>query len=306
MAGYILSRIAQVLALILGVLMLVFFMVRLTGDPSALMLSREASPAQIEAFRRANGFDRPVIEQFATYMSGVLQGDLGRSLNYNIPALQLINSRLPATFELAMAALVLALVVSIPLGVLGGIYPNSLAGGLARLVGLLGQSVPGFVWAILFILVFALNIQGLPSSGRSGFNSLILPALALSLGGMGQLTRLTRAMVMEVRDENYIRAARARGLRGSSLAFRHILPNVAIPLISVIGIQFTYLLGGSVYIETIFAWPGLGLLLQEAIFNNDFPVIQAITIFIAIFAISINLITDVLYAWIDPRVRERR
>ena len=303
MARYILSRAVQVVGLIVGVLMLVFFMVRLTGDPSALMLSREASPAQIEAFRRANGFDRPVIEQFISYMSGVVRGDLGRSLNYNIPTTQLIGGRMPATLELAVAALFLALVVAVPLGMLGGIYPHSIAGALARIVGLLGQSVPSFVWAILFILLFALNIQGLPSSGRSGPNSLILPALALSLAGMGQLTRLTRAMVLEVREENYVRAARARGLSGRAVAFRHILPNVAIPLISVIGIQFTYLLGGSVYIETIFAWPGLGLLLQEAIFNNDFPLIQAITIFIALFAISINLVTDLLYAWIDPRVR---
>lgn len=303
MIRYMISRFFQVVALIIGVLMLVFFMVRLTGDPSALMLSREASPAQIEAFRQANGFDRPVMDQFITYMINVFQGDLGWSLNYDVPTIQLINSRLPATFELATAALTIALLIAIPLGVLGGIYPQSIAGGLSRLVGLLGQSVPSFVWAILFILVFALNIQGLPSSGRSGLNSLLLPALALSLGGMGQLTRLTRAMVMEIRDENYVRAARARGLSGRSVAFRHILPNVAIPLISVIGIQFTYLLGGSVYIETIFAWPGLGLLLQEAIFNNDFPLVQAITIFIALFAIIINLLTDLLYAWVDPRVR---
>lgn len=303
MPRYIFSRLVQIIGLIIGVLMLVFFMVRLTGDPSALMLSREASPAQIEAFRQANGFDRPVIEQFATYMGGVLRGDLGKSLNYNMPTMQLIGTRMPATLELAVAALVVALSVSIPLGVLGGLYPNSVAGYLTRIVGLLGQSVPSFVWAILFILFLAINISALPTSGRSGLNSLILPALALSLGGMGQLTRLTRAIVLEVRSENYVQAARARGLSSWTIAFRHILPNAAIPLISVVGIQFTYLLGGSVYIETIFAWPGLGLLLQEAIFNNDFPLIQAITIFIALFAISINMVTDLLYAWIDPRVR---
>lgn len=303
MPRYIFSRLVQIIGLIIGVLMLVFFMVRLTGDPSALMLSREASPAQIEAFRQANGFDRPVIEQFVTYMGGVLRGDLGQSLNYNMPTMQLIGTRMPATLELAVAALVVALSVSIPLGVLGGLYPNSVAGYLTRIVGLLGQSVPSFVWAILFILFLAINISALPTSGRSGLNSLILPALALSLGGMGQLTRLTRAIVLEVRSENYVQAARARGLSSWTIAFRHILPNAAIPLISVVGIQFTYLLGGSVYIETIFAWPGLGLLLQEAIFNNDFPLIQAITIFIALFAISINMVTDLLYAWIDPRVR---
>lgn len=303
MPRYIFSRLVQIIGLIIGVLMLVFFMVRLTGDPSALMLSREASPAQIEAFRQANGFDRPVIEQFVTYMGGVLRGDLGKSLNYNMPTMQLIGTRMPATLELAVAALVVALSVSIPLGVLGGLYPNSVAGYLTRIVGLLGQSVPSFVWAILFILFLAINISALPTSGRSGLNSLILPALALSLGGMGQLTRLTRAIVLEVRSENYVQAARARGLSSWTIAFRHILPNAAIPLISVVGIQFTYLLGGSVYIETIFAWPGLGLLLQEAIFNNDFPLIQAITIFIALFAISINMVTDLLYAWIDPRVR---
>lgn len=293
-------------ALVFGVLMLVFFMVRLTGDPSALMLSREASPAQIEAFRRANGFDRPVPEQFAVYMGGVLRGDLGSSLNYNTPTLRLITSRLPATLELAIAALLLAMTLAIPLGLVGGLYPKSIAGKLSRVLGLLGQSVPSFVWAILFIVWIAVNVSGLPSSGRSGVNSLLLPALALSLGGAGQLTRLTRAMVLEIRSENYVHAARARGLSNRAVAFRHILPNVAIPLISTIGIQFTYLLGGSVYIETIFAWPGMGLLLQEAIFNNDFPLIQAITIFISLFAIGVALIADLLYVWVDPRVRQER
>lgn len=304
MIRYLFFRSLQSILLIFGVLLLVFLMVRLTGDPAALMVSREARPEQIEAVRQKYGFDRPVMEQFAVYMGGVLQGDLGNSLNYNLPTTQLIGGRLPATFELAISALVLEILVAIPLGIVGGLYPRSIAGNVTRVIALLGQSVPSFVWALLFILIFALNIPGLPASGRSGFNSLILPAVALSLSGIGALTRLTRAIVLEIQGENYIRSAHAKGLSRRYVAFRHILPNAAIPLISVIGIHFTYMLGGSVYIETIFAWPGIGGLLQEAIFNSDFPLVQAITVFIAVVAIVISLFADVLYGTLDPRIRQ--
>lgn len=304
MARYLFYRSLQSILLIFGILLLVFLMVRLTGDPAALMVSREASPEQIEAVRKEYGFDRPVMEQFAVYMGGVVRGDLGNSLNYNLPATQLISGRLPATFELAITALLIEIIVAIPLGIVGGLYPRSIAGNITRMIALLGQSVPSFVWALVFILVFALNIPGIPASGRSGFNSLILPALALSLSGIGALTRLTRAVVLEIQRENFVRSAHAKGLSGSYVAFRHILPNAAIPLISVIGIHFTYMLGGSVYIETIFAWPGIGGLLQEAIFNSDFPLVQAITVFVALVAIIVSLLADLLYSLLDPRIRQ--
>lgn len=300
---YLTLKLLQSFLLMLGVLMLVFFMVRLNGDPAALMVSRQATPEQIEAFREAQGLNRPLPVQLFDYLSGLAQGDLGTSMRMNIPANDLIAQRLPATLELAISALLLVLVVSIPIGTLGGMYPGSPADALARGVGLAGQTIPNFWLAMILIIVFAVNLRMFPSFGRDGLQSLVLPTFALALGGIGQLTRLTRSVVLEIRSENFVRTARAKGVHSRIVAMRHIAPNAAIPLVSVIGIQFTYLLSGSVYIETVFAWPGLGRLLNDSIRDNDFPMVQAITIFLAFFAIGINFLTDLLYAWLDPRVR---
>jgi len=299
----ILMKIGQSILLIIGVLIIVFFMVRLTGDPAALMVSRDASPQEIAAFRESMGLDRPLADQFVEYMTGVFRGDLGDSLRLRLPNVDLITQRLPATLELALSALIFAIVVGVPLGIVGGFYPNTHWDWLARSIGLMGQTIPSFWLAMILIIALAIPIDWLPTFGRSGVNSLILPTLALSLGGLGQLTRLTRSVVLEIRSEHYIRTARAKGLSESRIALRHIARNAALPLVSIIGIQFTYLLGGSVYIETIFAWPGLGSLLEEAITNSDFPLVQAITIFISFFAVSINLLNDILYTLLDPRVR---
>jgi peptide/nickel transport system permease protein len=300
---YVVNKLLQFILLITGVLILVFFMVRLTGDPVSLMVARDATTAQREAFREAMGFNRPLAEQLTDYLAGVLRGDLGNSLSYNLPAIQLILQRLPATLELAVASLMLAIAVGIPIGILAGMNPNSRLDWFSRLVGLTGQIIPSFWLAMILILIFAVNLRMFPSFGRSGLSSLILPAFALAIDGIGQLTRLTRSVVLEIRVAQYVRTAQAKGIHPIYIGLRHVLPNAAIPLISVIGIQFTYLLGGAVYIESVFAWPGLGLLLENAITNSDFPLVQAITIFIAFFAITINLLTDLLYTWLDPRVR---
>lgn len=300
---HIVQQLIQSFFLIIGVLVLVFFMVRVTGDPAALMVSRDATPEQLEAFREAKGLNRPLHEQFVAYMVGVAQGDLGDSLSFNVPALDLIFQRLPATFELAFTTLFVILLVSIPLGVLGGMYPGSPVDWLARGVGLVGQAVPSFWLAMILILVFAVNLRLLPSFGRDSAQSIILPTLALALGGIGQLTRLTRSVVLELRSEHFVRTAHSKGVLPRNIALRHIAPNAALPLVSIVGIQFTYLLGGSVYIETVFSWPGLGSLLNDAINSNDFPLIQAITIFLSLFAIGVNLLTDTAYTLLDPRVR---
>lgn len=305
MTRYLTARVLQSIGLMIGVLLIVFFMVRVTGDPAALMVSREASPEQLEAFREAKGLNRPLLVQLGDYVVGVLRGDLGESLRLSVPNAQLIGQRLTPTIELAFAALLLALGVALPLGIAAGLNPRSGWDTLARIVGLAGQVIPSFWLAMILILVFAVRLRMLPSFGRDSFESLILPAFALSLGSMGQLVRLTRSVVLEVRSEHYVRTAHAKGVRAQWVALRHVLPNAAIPLVSVIGINLTYLLGGSIYIETIFAWPGLGSLLNTAIADNDYPLVQAITIFISLFAITINLVTDVIYGWIDPRLRQR-
>lgn len=300
---FILRRIAQSALLMLGVLALVFFLVRLTGDPVALMVSRQATPEQIEARREQLGLNRPLAVQFADYIGGVLRGDLGESLRKNQSNLLLIRQRLPATLHLASMALLFAVVIAIPIGVLAGMRPRSWLDGLARVLGLAGQTVPNFWLAMLLIVWLAIPIAWIPTSGRDKPLSVLLPMIALGFAGMGQLVRLTRAAVLDVRSQDYVKVATAKGLGKQVVSFKHVVPNIAVALISVIGIQFTYLLGGSVYIESVFAWPGLGGLLETAIRDNDFPLVQAITIFISLFAVGTQLITDIAYGLIDPRVR---
>lgn len=303
MIHYLVFRLAQSLMLMLGALFLVFFMVRLTGDPVALMLPKEAGPEQRAAFRAEMGLDGPLWEQFYNYLASLVRGDLGLSLSTRQPNLELIWQRLPATLELALAALLLVLVMAVSLGLIAGFRPATLADRLVQWLAFSGQVVPSFLLAMLLILLFAVELGWLPSFGRDNPASLILPALALGLAGFSQLVRLVRASVLEVRGSDFVRTAKGKGLNEFWVATKHVLPNVTIPLVSVLGIQFTYLLGGSIYIETIFAWPGLGSLLNTAIQDADFPLVQAITLFLAFFAITVQLLGDLLYAWLDPRVK---
>jgi peptide/nickel transport system permease protein len=303
MQRYLLSRLVQSILLLIGVLLIVFFMIRLTGDPVSLMVPKEASAEQREAFREAMGFNRPLAVQFLDFVTDVAQGDFGNSLNFRQPALKLILERLPATIQLATTALLIGIVVSLPLGIIGGFNPGSLLDTVGRTLGLIGQTIPSFVLALIFILIFAVKLRWFPSFGRDSAASVVLPAVAMGLGSIGQLIRLTRSAVLEIRNEDYIRTARSKGLSQYSIAARHVFRNAAIALISVIGVQYGYLLGGSIYIETIFAWPGLGNLLQQAIAGRDFPLVQAIAFFIAFFVVALNLLTDFAYAVIDPRIR---
>jgi peptide/nickel transport system permease protein len=303
MQRYLLSRLIQSVVLLFGVLLLVFFMVRLTGDPASLMMSREATPESIAAFRHEMGFDRPLLIQFIDFMRGAVLGDFGNSLHFKVPALPLVVQRLPATLQLATAALLMAVLVAIPLGLVGGSTPGSLWDNAGRLLGLLGQSIPNFWLALVLIFFFAVRLNLLPSFGRDELESVILPAFVLGLPTMGSLVRLTRSAVLEIRGEDYIRTAHSKGLDPRRIYVRHILLNAAIPLISVIGVQFGYMLGGSIYIETIFSWPGMGQLIEQAIGWRDFPLIQAIAFFTALVVLGLNFLTDIAYAWVDPRIR---
>lgn len=303
MQRYLLSRLLQSFLLLLGVLIIVFFMVRLTGDPVSLMVPKEA-PAEVrEAFREANGFNRPLYVQFFEYVWGTFQLDLGHSLKFRQPNLTIIMERLPSTMYLATISLTLAIVTAVPIGIIGGFNPGSPADTVGRAFGLFGQTIPGFVFALFLILLFAVKLGWLPSFGRDYWYSVILPAVALSIGGIGQLIRLTRSAVLEIRNEDYIRTARSKGLSKLAIGARHVARNAALALISVITVQYSYMLGGSIYIESIFAWPGLGNLLQGAIVDRDFPLIQALALVFSFFVVAINLLTDVIYAVVDPRIR---
>jgi len=312
MQRYILSRLFQSFIMLVGVLFIVFFMLQLTGDPVALMVSRNASPEQVEELREELGFNRPVMVQFADFISKAVRGDFGMSLRHNQPAMELILERLPATVELASIALFFAMVVGIPLGLLGGANPGSIWDVFARGAGLIGQTIPNFWLALILIMVFAVNLGWFPSFGRETWQfmglalptkSVVLPAFALGLFTMGQLVRFTRSAVLEIKNEDFVRTAYSKGLADWRVYVKHILRNAAIPLISILGVQFGYLLSGSIYIETIFSWPGLGNLLAESIGNRDFALVQAIAFFTSLVVVSLNLTADIAYGIADPRIR---
>lgn len=312
MQRYILSRLVQCILILFGVLCIVFFMLQLSGDPVSLMVSRNTSPEQLERLREEMGYNRPMIVQFAEFATDAIRGDFGISIRHKQPAMKLILDRLPATVELATVALLISMIIGITLGLLGGSNPGSIWDTIARGAGLIGQTIPNFWLALILIILFAVNLGWFPTFGRDTWNllglrlptrSVILPAFSLGLFTMGQLVRFTRSAVMEIRNEDYIRTAYSKGIRDNRIYVKHILRNASIPLISIIGVQFGYLLSGSIYIETIFSWPGLGNLLAEAIGNRDFALVQAIAFFTSVVVVTLNLLTDIAYGLADPRIR---
>jgi peptide/nickel transport system permease protein len=284
-------------------MVLVFFLVRITGDPANLMASREATPETIQQIRQEWGFDRPLLVQFWDFVTGAFVLDFGRSYHFRTEAMPMVLERLPATVELAAVGLLIAVVIGVPLGLVGGFNPGSVVDSVGRTLAMLAQSIPNFWLALILILFFAVRLGWLPSFGRDELKSVILPAFVLGLPVLGQIVRLTRSAVLEIRGEDFIRTAHSKGLQPRVIYTKHVLRNVSIPLISVIGVQFGYMLGGSIYIETIFAWPGLGQLLEQAIGWRDFPLIMAIAIFTSLIVLLLNLLTDLAYAVIDPRIR---
>jgi ABC-type dipeptide/oligopeptide/nickel transport system permease component len=292
MGRYLLGRLAQSALAVGCVLVLVFFMVRLTGDPAVVMLPQEASKADVAAFRAAMGFDRPLVVQFWEYLRRAVVGDFGKSLHYRISAWTLIMERLPATLELATAALVFAIVVAIPLGVLAATRPDSGWDVAAQTAALLGQAVPAYWAGFMLILLLAVQLNLLPVSGRSSWSSVLMPMLTLSMGVLGRLTQLARSVMGEVLRQEYIRTAHGKGLSAPAVHYRHALKNAAIPLVTLIGVNFGYMLGGSVLIESVFAWPGVGRLAAQAVFQRDFPLVQAVAFFSSLIVVVVNLATD--------------
>ncbi|MGC9333714.1 MAG: ABC transporter permease [Anaerolineae bacterium] len=303
MQRYFISKVGQSILLLLGAMVLVFFLVRITGDPANLMASREASPETIEEIRREWGFDRPLVVQFWDFVTGAAVLDFGKSYHFKSPAMPMVLERLPATIQLAGVGLLIAVSIGIPLGLIGGFNPGSMPDSVGRFLALLAQSVPNFWLALILILFFAVQLGWFPTFGRDELKSVVMPAFVLGLPVLGQIVRLTRSAVLEIRSEDFVRTAHSKGLQPWTIYVKHVLRNVAIPLISVIGVQFGYMLGGSIYIETIFAWPGIGQLLEQAIGWRDFPLVMAIAIFTSMVVLLLNLLTDVAYALIDPRIR---
>jgi peptide/nickel transport system permease protein len=303
MLKYSLSKIIKSLLLAFGVVVLAFLMVRMTGDPASLMMSRNASAEDLEAFREAMGFNRPVLVQFWDWITKALSGDFGDSLHFREPALPLVLQRLPATLKLAAVGLGMAILMGVPLGLIAGFKAGGPIDFVGRMLALFGQSTPNFWLGLILILVFAQGLGWFPVFGNDEPKSVVLPAFVLSLPVMGELLRLTRSAALDVRGEDFVRTAYSKGLRRRTIYIEHVLLNVAISLISVIGVEFGYMLGGSIYIETVYAWPGMGQLVGQALGWRDFPLVQTIVVFTSIAVLALNLFTDLLYAVLDPRIR---
>jgi peptide/nickel transport system permease protein len=292
------------LVVILGVIILVFLLIHLVpGDPIEAMLGEAATPTDQQALRQALGLDQPLWNQWLSYMQHLLQGDLGTSLYSKEPIINMVLERFPATLELAIAGLAVAIFIAIPLGSIAALRQNTVYDQGAMIFSLLGISIPHFWLGPLLILLFSLQLGWFPVSGREGMASLVLPAITLGTALAAILARMVRATLLEVLHEDYIRTARAKGLRGSAVIFHHALRNASLPIITILGLQLGTLLGGAVITETIFAWPGIGQLTMEAIQRRDYPVVQACILLISLSYVMVNTLTDVLYAWLDPRVR---
>lgn len=300
---YIGRRLAQTAVVLVGITLVVFWVIRLSGDPVLLMLPADASQQDIQRLRELLGFDQPVHIQLWRFMERVATGDFGTSLRFQEPALALVLDRLPSTVLLAFTALSVAGVIGLPLGVLSAVRRNSVWDHAAMAVALLGQSMPIFWTGIMLITIFAVALDLFPSSGSGTIRHLVLPTAALGFLSTGRVTRLVRGRMIEVLGEDYVRTARAKGLTESCVLYRHALRNCLLPVITILGLELGSTLGGAVVTEMVFAWPGVGRLIVSAIFARDYPLVQAAVLVVAVMFVVVNLVVDLLYAVIDPRVR---
>lgn len=303
MWGLVGRRLLQAGAALLVVLLVVFVCLLATGDPVEMLAPPEASDVDKARIRRAYGLDRPLPYQFAAFVWRAAHGDFGRSLFSDRPALALVSERLPASLELALASTAIAALVGVPLGVVAAVKRATLVDQLVIGLALLGQSIASFWLALMLILLFAVSLHWLPVSGRSGWSSLVLPAVALSVWLLALLARLTRSEMLEVLEQDFIRTAHAKGMTRRAVVLRHGLRNALIPLVTVTGVSLGWQLGGAVVIETVFAWPGLGTTLLEAVLRRDYPVVLAGVAVLSAAFVTINLTVDLLYVAIDPRIR---
>lgn len=305
MIRYLVNRLALSAVVVFGVSVLVFLMLHLVpGDPAVVMLSEQANASDVQHLRHELGLDQPLWAQYGLYLERVLHGDLGRSIRLRRPVSELIAGRLPNTLELAVASLSLATLVGVAVGAVSAVRRGRLADHLAMAGALLGVSLPSFWLGLMLILLFGLRLSALPIAGnQDGFASLVLPALTLATVPMATIARLTRSGLLDVLGEDYIRTARAKGLNELAVIVSHALRNSMIPVITVVGVQFGVLLGGAIIVETVFAWPGVGRLLIDAVSARDFPLVQGIMLFISISFVLVNLCADLVYAYVDPRIR---
>ena len=303
MLAYILKRLGISLLVALTVSALTFSMIYLSGDPAIALAGESATQEDIARIREAYGYDRPIIVQYVDWLTRALQGDFGRSHYLGEPVAEVIFNRLPTTMLLGLFALTFALVLSIPLGVLAAIRPNSLIDRTALTIAVIGQAMPSFWFALTLMLWLGVYWRVLPITGSDSWLNFVMPAIALGYYITPAVMRLTRAGMLDVLSADYIRTARAKGLRPMTVLFKHALRNAIIPVVSLAAVQFGFMLGGSIVIETIFAINGLGFLAWESILRADLPMMQAIVLVLSVFYIVLTLVADMLNAWLDPRIR---
>jgi peptide/nickel transport system permease protein len=303
MRQFILRRLVRAFLALWGAVTIVFFTLRLSGDPIALLVPAETPPEEVTRLRRSLGLEEPLPVQYVLYLRDIVRGELGTSIRMRLPAMGVALERLPATIELALVAFALAVVVAIPAGLVSASRRNSIWDNLAMGLALFGQSAPTFYIGIMLILIFGLELGLFPISGRGTWQHVVLPAVTLGAFAMASIARLTRSAVLEFMRHDFIRTARAKGLDERTVLIRHNFKNAAIPVVTIMGLQFGTLLGGAVVTETVFAWPGIGRLVIEAVRSRDYPIVQASVLLVASMFVLINFLVDLAYGWLDPRIR---
>ncbi len=303
MAKYIAKRLLQSIFAIWGISLIVFIVLNMSGDPVTLMLPETASFEEIEAMREKMGYNDPIYVQYWRFISNAVRGDFGMSYNYNQPALDVVMERIPATVTLGVSALAISLIVGIPAGIIAAIKRNTMLDSIIRTLALLGQCVPAFWMGIMMMLLFAVKLGWLPTSGFGSWSALIMPATTLGLFSAATITRMLRSNMIEIMSKEYIDVAKAKGLKGYAVICKHAFKNALSSIMTVISLQVAHLVGGSVITETIFAWPGIGRLLIQSINNSDFMVVEVIVMMMATSFVMVNFVVDILYCVINPRIR---
>lgn len=303
MGAYLIRRLIRTAIVLWGVSTIVFVVTRLSGDPIQLMVPPDMPPAQVEVVRHQYGLDRPVPLQYVTFLSKAVTGDFGSSIRQRQPAMELALQRIPATLQLAVMSFAFAVLVGVPLGIVAAIRPRTIFDNVTMTIAVVGQALPTFFLGILLILVVAVQLHWLPVGGRSDWRSWIMPTITLGTFAMASIARLTRSAMLETLSQDYVRTGRAKGLAEYGVVMTHAFRNALIPIVTIMGLQFGTLLGGAVVTETIFSWPGLGLLAIYGIRNRDYPIVQAAVFLAACAFVLVNLTVDLLYAQLDPRIR---
>ncbi|WP_338607857.1 ABC transporter permease [Pelagibacterium nitratireducens] len=289
---------------LLVVAVAVFFMVRLSGDPIAIIAGPDADPLQIERMRERWGLDRPLYEQLFAFLSGIFQGEFGYSIVTGMPAAELFLERLPATIVLGLTSLALSIAIGLPLGIIAALRHNTALDRFVMSLSVMAFSMPNFFLGILFILLFSLHLRWLPTFGSGSLLHLILPVMTLGLSSAGAIARFARSCMLDVLNQPYMLAARARGIRPQRRTILHALPNASIPLVTILGLRLGDLVAGAIIVETVFAWPGIGRLLAESVMSRDLAVVQIIVLATATTMVLANLAVDIAYGWLDPRLRK--